>query len=88
MNPARIILAIISVLVACSPAFATAQMPDYLRVGDLEYDLFTNPLEKLYEHDRSSRPRFWLGNGRQGSAGERGTSRPGRCARGNCTSSR
>ena len=40
--------------------FATAQEPDYFRIGDLEYELYSNPLEQILNRSPSDGLRFWI----------------------------
>ena len=59
MNTSRLVLSILCGLLTCSTALATAQIPEYLRIGDLEYDLYSTPLEPWVRKDNPDPMRFW-----------------------------
>ena len=58
MKIAPILPSIIVSLCCVSFVFATGQAPDRLSYDGKDYMLFSNPLETLYQKDKSKRPKF------------------------------
>ncbi|MGD9873565.1 MAG: hypothetical protein AB7T27_04770 [Kiritimatiellia bacterium] len=72
MKTTLTLVLILAALMLCSPANATEQEPEILLLDGKTYYLLDEPLESLYETNKSARPLFELAPGLKSSGNWRG----------------